>query len=377
MRGSIVDRAERTPSRTWASPVRAVSRMWASAAPTPAGKAAAATSGRSAVVDYGVYVNGARLPDAPPYTQALELARASGQGFVWLGLHEPDEAEMTGIAHAFGLHELAAEDAVHAGQRPKLEQFGTEVTFLAMRTARYVEHAELTETSEVVETGHLMLFIGDHFVITVRHGGACRLAPVRAGLEGKAELLRQGPWAVAYAVTDHVVDLYLDVADRIEEDLDELEEEVFSRTAGGRVQQIYQLKRELVEFRRTVVPLQRPFATLVAEDSGVPPRLRRYFHDVLDHLTRTAEQVQAADDLLHSILAARLAQVTVDQNNDMRKIAAWAAIAAVQTAIAGVYGMNFEYMPELKMRYGYPVILGIMVVSALALYRLFRRSGWL
>ncbi|HET8660404.1 MAG TPA: magnesium/cobalt transporter CorA [Micromonosporaceae bacterium] len=372
----MTDRAERAPARAWASPVRAVSRMWASTAPTPAGKATAA-SGRSPVVDYGIYVDGARLPDTPPYARALELARAAGDGFVWLGLHEPDEAEMAAVAHAFGLHELAAEDAVHAGQRPKLEQFGAEVTFLAMRTARYVEHAELTETSEVVETGHLMLFIGDHFVITVRHGGACRLAPVRAELERKAELLRQGPWAVAYAVTDHVVDLYLDVADRIEEDLDELEEEVFSRTASGRIQRIYQLKRELVEFRRAVVPLQRPFATLVAEDSGVPTRLRRYFHDVLDHLTRTAEQVQAADDLLHSILAARLAQVTVDQNNDMRKIAAWAAIAAVQTAIAGIYGMNFEYMPELKMRYGYPVILGIMVVSALALYRLFRRSGWL
>lgn len=372
----MADRAEPTPSRSWASPARAMSRMWTSAGGTGVDNASAAES-HSAVVDCGVYADGVRLPGTPHYTQALAQARATGDGFVWLGLHEPDAAEMAGVAQAFGLHELAAEDAVHAGQRPKLEQFGTEVTSLAMRSARYVEHTELTETSEVVETGHLMLFVGDQFVITVRHGDACRLSPVRAELEGKRDLLRQGPWAVAYAVADHVVDLYMDVADRIDEDLDELEEEVFSRVASGRVQRIYQLKRELVEFRRAVLPLQRPLATLVAEDSDVPSQLRRYFHDVLDHLTRTVEQVQASDDLLHSILQARLAQVTVDQNNDMRKIAAWAAIAAVQTAIAGVYGMNFEYMPELKMRYGYPVILGLMVVSALALYRLFRRSGWL
>jgi magnesium transporter len=272
------------------------------------------------------------------------------------------------------------EDAVKAGQRPKLEQIGDDVYFLVLRTARYVEHAELTENSEVVETGHVMLFVGPQFVITIRHGDACRLSPVRADLEKKGELLKLGPWAVAYAVTDRVVDLYVEVADGVEQDLDEVEEDVFS--SGSRVttsiQRIYQLKRELVEFRRAVLPLQRPLMLLTGEVTEVTPvEIKRYFRDVQDHLTRTVEQINADDDLLNSILQARLAQVSVDQNNDMRKIAAWAAIAAVQTTIVGVYGMNFRVMPELGWKYGYPAVLMLMLLSTAVLYRFFRRAGWL
>jgi magnesium transporter len=285
---------------------------------------------------------------------------------------------MAGIAAAYELHELAVEDAVKGSQRPKLEQFG-DVSFLVLKTARYVEHAELTETTEVVETGQVMLFIGPQFVITVRHGDASRLAPVRADLEAKRELMRNGPWAVAYAVTDRVVDLYLEVADEVEADLDELEEGVFGRDTRGRIQRIYQLKREVVEFRRAVLPLQRPLALLTDfdRDADVPREVRRYFRDVQDHLTRTVDQVNSHDELLNSILQARLAQVTVDQNNDMRKIAAWAAIFAVQTAIAGIYGMNFEQMPELGWRYGYPGVLLLMLLVAVGMYRFFRRNGWL
>jgi magnesium transporter len=247
-----------------------------------------------------------------------------------------------------------------------------------MRTARYVEHGELTETSEVVETGQVMLFIGPAFVISVRHGDACRLTPVRAGLESQRELLAQGPWAVAYAIADRVVDLYLEVADEVETDLDELENQVFGRQVHGPIQRIYQMKRELVEFKRAVMPLQRPLLSLVTPTNReVPKEIRRYFRDVQDHLTRVVEQVNSYDDLLNSILQARLAQVTVEQNNDMRKIAAWAAIAAVQTTIAGIYGMNFDYMPELHWRYGYAGVFALMVLSALGLYRVFRRSGWL
>ena len=284
---------------------------------------------------------------------------------------------MTEIAATFGLHELAVEDAVKAQQRPKLEHFG-EIVFLVLRTARYCEHAELTENSEVVETGQVMLFIGPHFVISVRHGDACRLAPVRADLEAKRDLLRHGPWAVAYAITDRVVDLYLEVADRLEDDLDVLEADVFDRQSSGRIQRIYQMKRELVEFKRAVVPLQRPLMTLTAQvNRAVPQEVRRYFRDVQDHLSRTVEQVNSYDDLLNSILQARLAQVTVDQNNDMRKIAAWAAIGAVWTAIAGIYGMNFDNMPELKWTYGYPGVWALMLAASFTLYRLFRRNGWL
>ncbi len=363
----------RSLARAWA-PVRAMTRILGS----PEGGSLAADAGnqRSAVVDCGLYVDGVRQPGEWNYVEALAAARRQHQAFVWLGLHEPSLAEMAGIAEAYGLHELAVEDAVKAQQRPKLEHFG-EVSFLVLRTARYVEHGELTENSEVIEVGQVLIFIGPSFVVTVRHGDASRLAPVRADLESKHELLQQGPWSVAYAVTDRVVDLYVDVADQVELDLDNLEEQVFSRDSHGRIQRIYQMKRELVEFRRAVMPLQRPLLTLVAAQSPVPEEMRRYFRDVQDHLTRTVEQVASYDDLLNSILQARLAQVTVDQNNDMRKIAAWAGIAAVWTAIAGIYGMNFQFMPELNWKYGYPVVVSVMLTISVLLYRAFRRNGWL
>ncbi|SCL22133.1 magnesium transporter [Micromonospora nigra] len=362
--------------RDWVAPVRAMTRRLASDDDTP-NPAVPAAPQRSAVVDCALYVDGRRRPGDRDYAEALAEARQERNGFVWLGLHEPDLSEMTAIAATYDLHELAVEDAVKAQQRPKLEQFG-DVNFLALRTARYCEHTELTETSEVIETGQVMLFIGPNFLISVRHGDACRLTPVRAELERKEDLLLHGPWAVAYAVTDRVVDIYLEVADQLEDDMDMLEAEVFDRQASGRIQRIYQMKRELVEFRRAVMPLQRPLLTLTAQmNREVPKEVRRYFRDVQDHLSRTVEQVNSYDDLLNSILQARLAQVTVDQNNDMRKIAAWAAIAAVWTAIAGIYGMNFEVMPELKMTYGYPVVLALMLTISLALYRWFRRNGWL
>ncbi|MCP3787731.1 magnesium/cobalt transporter CorA [Micromonospora sp. A3M-1-15] len=371
--GQNGDRAPRP--RAWAAPVRAMSRILnADGSPrTPR----PADPDRSGIVDCGLYVDGERQPGEWHYADALAAARQERNGFVWVGLHEPELDEMTAIAATFGLHELAVEDAVKAEQRPKLERFG-EVVFLVLRTARYCEHTELTENSEVVETGQVMLFIGPHFLISVRHGDACRLSPVRADLEAKRDLLEHGPWAVAYAVTDRVVDLYLEVADRLEDDLDVLEADVFDRQSSGRIQRIYQMKRELVEFKRAVVPLQRPLLTLTSQvNREVPQEVRRYFRDVQDHLSRTVEQVNSYDDLLNSILQARLAQVTVDQNNDMRKIAAWAAIGAVWTAIAGIYGMNFKYMPELSWTYGYPGVWALMLLSSFTLYRLFRRNGWL
>jgi magnesium transporter len=370
------NRGVRVPgARAWAGPVRAMSRMLNTEQPQPPTPAPAPV--RSGVVTCGLYIDGVRQPGYQDYAEALAAARREPQAFVWLGLHEPNLDEMTAIAQTYGLHELAVEDAVKAEQRPKLERFG-EVSFLVLRTTRYVEHGELTENSEVVETGQVMLFIGPQFVISVRHGDACRLSPVRADLESKRELLSNGPWAVAYAVTDRVVDLYLEVADQVEDDLETLEGQVFARQTHGRIQRIYQMKRELVEFKRAVVPLQRPLMTLTGQMSrDVPKEVRRYFRDVQDHLTRTVEQVNSYDDLLNSILQARLAQVTVDQNNDMRKIAAWAAIAAVWTAIAGIYGMNFEFMPETHWTYGYPGVFAVMLAISLGLYRWFRRNGWL
>ncbi|MEV6598907.1 magnesium and cobalt transport protein CorA [Actinoplanes sp. NPDC051346] len=375
LRRTRTNGGNRSLSRAWAAPVRAMNRFLGTA-DEPISTPGEQFHG-SAVVDCGVYVDGRREPGEFSPDEALREACDRDNAFVWLGLHEPSQAEMSAIARTYNLHELAVEDAVKAEQRPKLEQFGS-VHFLVLRTARYVPHGELTETSQVVETGQMMIFVGDRFVITVRHGDATRLAPVRADMEARGDLLAQGPWAVAYAVTDRVVDAYVAVADQVEADLDTLEEGAFSRDAGSPVQAIYQMKREIVEFRRAVVPLQRPLATITAPQSRlVPKEIRRYFRDVQDHLTRTVEQVSSYDDLLNSILQARLAQVTVDQNNDMRKIAAWAGMSAIWTAFAGIYGMNFEHMPELTWQYGYPAVISLMLLISVLLYRAFRRNGWL
>ena len=335
-------------------------------------------AGHRAVVDCAVYVDGQRKVVGDDPAEALAIARRN-HGFVWLGLHEPTEEELADVGEIFDLHELPMEDAIKGYQRPKIERYGS-MTFAALRTVRYIEHSELTEDSEIVETGHVMLFVGRDFVVTVRQGQPTDLSPVRHNLEDRPEMLAEGPWAVAHAIYDRVVDTYLYTAEQVELDIDLLEDMVFSRESKGtqRVQRIYQLKRELVEFKRAVLPLQRPLNDLSnGVLSDVPAELRRYFRDVNDHLSRTIEQIVSFDDLLNSILQARLAQVSVDQNDDMRKIAAWAGIAAIWTAIAGIYGMNFTFMPELEWQYGYPAVLIVCLASSVILYRSFRKSGWL
>lgn len=362
--------------RAIAGPVRAVTRIFTPNAASHHIPQQPVDAG-NAIVNCGFYIKGARQPGEWNHAEALAAARKRDDAFVWLGLHEPTLTDLEGIAGIFDLDDFAVEDAVKGGQRPKIEQYG-EMTFLVLRTTRYIEHAELTETSEIVETGDLMMFIGPNYVITVRHGELSALGPIRHDLEQAPELLALGPWSVVYTILDRVVDNYLAVASRVEEDIDAIEANVFSREVHGRIARIYQLKRELVEFKRAVVPLQRPLNALVdGRTGGMPSEVMRYFRDVHDHLVRTVEQVMSYDDLLNSVLQARLTQVTVDQNNDMRKIASWAAIAAMQTAIAGIYGMNFDVMPELHWQYGYPLVMLVMFGSAIALYRLFRRSGWL
>ena len=361
-------------SRAIAAPMRAVSRMFTTSSTSPAKTPVRAGS---CIVDCGFYVAGERQPADLDYAQALAAAREREDAFVWLGLHEPSLADLEDIAAVFELDEFAVEDAIKGGQRAKIEQYGG-MTFLAVRTARYLEHAELTETSEIVETGDLMMFIGQHFVITVRHGEVGPLAPIRHQLESRPELLALGPWSVVYSILDRIVDTYLEVADAVQEDIDAVESSVFARHVHGRIARIYQLKRELVEFKRAVMPLQRPLAAVIEGRLGsMPKRIVRYFRDVNDHLLRTVEQVVSYDDLLNSILQARLAQVTVEQNNDMRKIAAWAGIATVWTAVAGVEGMNFLHMPEQQWQYGYPVVFLLMLGVSVLLYRAFRRNGWL
>ncbi len=362
-------------ARALAAPVRAVGRVL----PRPMNRHSTSGTVRqhsSAVVDCGLYVDGTRQSGRVEYAEAFELAREHGNAFVWLGLHEPTEEEFADIALTFNLHPLAVEDAVKAFQRPKLERYA-DMTFVVLKTARYVGHAELTATTEVVETGDVMLFIGQNYIVSVRHGDACKLGAVRAGLEDRKDLLLHGPWAVFHAITDKIVDVYLEVVEAIEDDIDEVEVGVFSRSSTD-VQRIYQLKREIVEFKRAALPLARPLEALTAgQVPSVPLELRRYIRDIADHHARVTEQIASFDDLLTSILQASLAQVGIQQNNDMRKISAWVAIAAVPTMIAGVYGMNFDHMPELRWTYGYPLVIGFMIAVCLSMYRAFRRSGWL
>ncbi|MBT2452252.1 magnesium/cobalt transporter CorA [Streptomyces sp. ISL-43] len=332
----------------------------------------------SAVVNCVVYQGGVRQDGCADAGEALRRVRKTGDAFVWIGLHEPSQTELAGLAELFGLHPLAVEDAVHAHQRPKIERYD-ETLFAVLKTVRYVEHEELTATSEVVETGELMAFAGDDFVITIRHGGRGTLGPVREALEADPDHLAKGPVTVLHAIADHVVDEYVAVTDAVQNDIDAVETMVFSEHGGrGDAGRIYQLKRELLELRRAVAPLSRPLQQLSTQPIPViPPEMRTYFRDVADHLTRATDQIGAYDALLDSILQAHLAQVTVAQNEDMRKITAWAAIVAVPTMVCGVYGMNFDNMPELHWTYGYPFVVGVMAVACFVIHRGFRRNGWL
>ncbi|NNN37060.1 magnesium/cobalt transporter CorA [Streptomyces sp. S3(2020)] len=332
----------------------------------------------SSVVNCVTYRDGGRVLGGSDLVDAVERVRKHGDGFVWLGLHEPTDQEFAGIAELFELHPLAVEDAVEAHQRPKLERYD-DVLFAVFKTVCYVEHEELTATSEVVNTGEIMVFVGEDFVITVRHGMHGSLGPLREGLEADPQQLAKGPAAVLHAIADHVVDDYLHVTDLVQADIDQVESDVFSPD-GARLDpgRIYQLKRELLELKRAVVPLTRPVEELSSRPIRVvAPEIQAYFRDVSDHLLRAKEQIAAFDELLNSILQAHLAQVSVAQNEDMRKITAWAAIVAVPTMVCGVYGMNFEHMPELRWTFGYPLVLCVIAVACLTLYRGFRRNGWL
>ncbi|MBH5334077.1 magnesium/cobalt transporter CorA [Streptomyces pactum] len=329
---------------------------------------------RDVIVDCAVYRDGRRTDCPADLSGVLREARGAGDAFVWIGLHEPAEEEFGRVAEEFGLHPLAVEDALKAHQRPKLEVYEDSL-FLVLKPVRYEER------DGTVTTGELMVFVGEAFVVTVRHGTADPLGTVRDRLEQTPEVLRQGPTAVVYAVTDTVVDRYLEVAEDLRTDMEALETEVFSPdrgTSGRTARRIYAFKRRLLEFRRAAGPLVEPVNRLAG--AGVPfvhAGSQPFFRDVGDHLARVEEQTDALDRLLSDVLAAHLAQMGVRQNDDMRKISAWAAMVAVPTMVAGVYGMNFSHMPELRQSWGYPVAVAVMVGTVFALYRFFRRRGWL
>ncbi|MFW0784250.1 magnesium and cobalt transport protein CorA [Gordonia sp. CPCC 206044] len=330
-----------------------------------------------AVVDCALYVDGQRQPGRISYTAAFDQVRSSGEGFVWLGLHSPDAEQMQGVAEVFGLHELVVEDAVHAHQRPKLEIYD-DTQFLVLRTVKYVEHESMEQASEVVETGEIMIFCGPDFVITVRHGDHTHLSGLRRRLEARPERLAQGPTAVLHAISDLVVDSYLAVTDRMESDIMAIESAVFgAQKRWLNIDPVYLLKREVLELRRAVTPLTGPLARLTANNPLVPKEIRRHFRDVADHLTTVIDRVVEYDEVLTSILGAAAAKVGLQQNTDMRKISSWVAIGAVPTMVAGIYGMNFDYMPELHQHWGYPVVIVCMVIACSGLWAVFRHHHWL
>lgn len=333
------------------------------------------------LVDCGVYVEGRRIPGKYEYADALnevrEIELAGQEAFVWIGLHEPDEKQMQDVADVFGLHPLAVVDAVHAHQRPKLERYD-ETLFLVLKTVNYVPHESVVLAREIVETGEIMIFVGTDFVITVRHGEHGGLSEVRKRMDADPEHLKLGPFVVMHAIADYVVDHYLSVTSLMETDIDSIEVVAFQPGRKLDVEPIYLLKREVVELRRCVHPLSVAFGRMQTDNKGlISKEVRRYLRDVADHQTEAAEQVSSYDEMLNSLVQAALARVGMQQNMDMHKISAYAGIIAVPTMIAGIYGMNFHFMPELDAWWGYPAVIGTMAIICLILYRSFRHRNWL
>ena len=322
------------------------------------------------IVDCALYEDGRRRPGDLALDE-LSAACHAKNAFVWIGLYEPTEEEFDAVRREFELHELAVEDAIKAHQRPKLEVYD-DMVFVVYKTARYVEE------TETVEFGEVQTFVGRDYIIVVRHGEASALAPARRWLEHRPELMCQGPAAVGYAIADRIVDDYAPVIQGLDNDIREVELEVFEEHAENPVERIYKLKREVLEFHRATAPMVAPLNQVVAgRYRFVPEDLLEYYRDVQDHLLRVVEQIETYRDLLTSVLEANLTRVSVRQNEDMRKISAWVAIVAVPTMIAGIYGMNFDHMPELRWALGYPLALLAMLLACVALYRAFKRNGWL
>jgi magnesium transporter len=356
------------------------------AAPSPSEPDTPQHSLEDVIGDCAVYEDGHRRPGRLPLEQAGEAAQQTS-GFVWIGLQQPSTEDIADVAREFNLPALAVEDAVKAHQRPKLDVYD-DVLFVVLKPVRYVDH------DEVVDVTELALFLGPNFVVTVRHGESRVLHRVREELDaGDSSLIEHGPTGVLYRTADLVVDGYEEAIDFINEDVDEIELQVFGNPDGSdHSERIYKLKREIAEFRRAVLPLAVPLHRLAeAAVPGIDAAAALYFRDVQDHLLRASDAIEGHDRLLSDVLQADLARVTarqseiavqqnetaVRQNEDMRKISAWAAIALVPTAIAGIYGMNFHNIPELRWHYGYYVALGVIGGACFVLHRLFHRNGWL
>lgn len=355
-----------------ASPPRRPSTIRAGA--TPHGPVGSAHHG---IVDCVIYIDGVGERGRVPLREAIRRVRDTGRGFVWIGLNAPGHDQMEALSRDLGLHELITEDATSGEQRPKLEAYD-DALVLNMSTVRYLAHETVTQVSDIVTMGEVMVVLGRDFVVTVRHGDQITPTDVVGESGYSPELFAIGPAAVMHAVADRVVDSYIEAAEGMAADMDELESALFTPRTRVDIEQIYVLKRELLELKHVIGPLTTPLRRLAVDHLDlVPAEARHYFRDVQDHHAQAAAVVATLDEQSTSLVSAAATIVGVQQNTDMRKISAWVAIAAVPTMIAGVYGMNFRHMPELETRYGYFVVLGVMVAICAGLFLLFRRNRWL
>ncbi|MEU7649822.1 magnesium and cobalt transport protein CorA [Streptomyces huasconensis] len=351
----------------------------------PTAGAAADQREADSVIQAALYEGGVRVATPSSLADTFRELREQRDGMAWIGLARPTEDELHSLAAEFDLHELAVEDAMEAHQRPKLERYG-ETLFVVLRAARYLD------APEEVDFGELHVFVGPDFVITVRHGAAPDLSAVRRRMEATPELLRLGPEAVLYAILDAVVDGYAPVVAGVQNDIDEIETEVFSGDPEVS-RRIYELSREMVEFQRATRPLVGMLHALMAGFAkyGTDEELQRYLRDVADHVTHTSERVDGFRQALTDILTVNTTLVTQQQNAEMRalaeagfeqneeikKISSWAAILFAPTLVGTIYGMNFETMPELKWAAGYPFAILLMAVVCVSLYFIFKRRDWL
>jgi magnesium transporter len=321
------------------------------------------------IVDNAIYVDGHRTAEPVTLAETYEAVR-NRRGVAWIGLYKPTEEEFSSVAGEFDLHGLAVEDATDAHQRPKLERYG-ETLFIVLKPARYLDEEER------VEFGEVHLFVGEDFVVTVRHGEAPDLGEVRERLEAAPELLRRGPEAILHAIVDRVVDDYGPVVDGLENDIEEIETEVFGGNPSVS-RRIYELSREVIEFQRATEPLGGVLGDMMRDEAiNVDPEVRRHLRDVRDHLLQVTERLAGFRELLQSILSVNLTLASLAQNEQVKKISAWAAILFAPTLIGTIYGMNFDYMPELGWPLGYPFALLLMAFISLTLYLIFKRRGWM
>jgi magnesium transporter len=322
------------------------------------------------IINCASYSNGRRVANIE--IEKISDALCEPQGFVWIGLHEPSEELLKQIQHEFRLHDLAIEDAHRAHQRPKLETYG-ETLFIVLRTA------QMNQEQHQIEFGETHFFVGSNFLVSVRHGSTRPYTEVRTRCESTPQLLRKGPGFALYAVMDAIVDQYFPVIDALEGELETLEERIFGeKSSRETTEQIYQLKRQFVEVKRAVVPLIDICTRLVRFDLElIPEDTRPYFRDVYDHVIRINEMVDSGREILATALEANFSLISISQNEIQKRFAGWAAIIAVPTMIAGIYGMNFKFMPELSWHYGYPFVLGLTITLCGLMYGLFRRAGWL